>query len=129
MVYGNGILHHLVARLPMVLTSLRRVTNPGGILAFIEPNFFNPYCAFIFGTRIGRRWARLEPDEMAFTPRELNRALSDAGWRDITIKTRDFLVPGVPKGFIRPIQLVEPALEATVLTRWLAQSHFVTAHA
>src|SRR5229473_1331779 len=57
MVCGNGILHHLVVRLPMVLRALHALTNPGGGLAFIEPNFLNPYCAFIFGTQVGRRLA------------------------------------------------------------------------
>ena len=60
LVCGNGILHHLVVRLPEVLALLHRLTTSGGGLAFIEPNLLNPYCAFIFGTRLGRRWARLE---------------------------------------------------------------------
>jgi len=54
MVFGNGILHHLVLRLNDVLRVLHSLTNPGGGLAFIEPNILNPYCAFIFGTRVGR---------------------------------------------------------------------------
>ena len=51
LVCGNGILHHLVVHLPRVLTALRQLTNPGGGMAFIEPNFLNPYCAFAFGKR------------------------------------------------------------------------------
>jgi SAM-dependent methyltransferase len=129
LVCGNGILHHLVTRLPDVLTSLHRQTNPGGRLAFIEPNFLNPYCAFIFGTRLGRRLARLEPDEMAFTRGELHRALPAAGWRNTSVTSRDFLVPGLPVGLIKPILAIEPALEATALTHWLAQSHFIEAQA
>jgi hypothetical protein len=70
MVCGNGILHHLILRLPDVLRALYSVTRSNGGLAFIEPNFLNPYCALIFGTKFGRRWAKLEPDEMAFTPCE-----------------------------------------------------------
>jgi SAM-dependent methyltransferase len=127
MVCGNGILHHLVRRLPDVLQRLKSITNAGGGLAFIEPNFLNPYCAFIFGTKMGRRLARLEPDEMAFTRGELHSALSEAGWRDLRVATRDFLLPGLPKMLIPPILAVEPALEATPLTRWLAQSHFIAA--
>lgn len=128
-VFGNGILHHLVRELPQVLQALHRVTNAGGRLAFIEPNFLNPYCAFIFGTKVGRRWAKLEPDEMAFTPGALREALPAAGWQDVCVQTRDFLVPGLPSLLIKPIQALEPALEATPLTRWLAQSHFITARA
>lgn len=127
MVFGNGILHHLVKQLDAMLRALRVACTPGGGLAFIEPNFLNPYCAFIFGTTIGRRWARLEPDEMAFTPGELRRALSLAGWGEVSVVTRDFLLPGLPEGLIKPTLAVEPALEATALTRWLAQSHFISA--
>ncbi|WNJ90030.1 class I SAM-dependent methyltransferase [Bosea sp. 685] len=129
MVCGNGILHHLVQRLPDVLSALHDLTNPGGGLAFVEPNFLNPYCAFIFGTKIGRRFARLEPDEMAFTPGELRRALPAAGWRNVDVATRDFLLPGLPEVLVKPSLAIEPALEATAATRWLAQSHFMTARA
>lgn len=129
MVCGNGILHHLVKCLPEVLGALHRLTEPGGGLAFIEPNFLNPYCAFTFGTRLGRRLGKLEPDEMAFTPGELRRALPAAGWREVEVATRDFLLPGLPEAVVKPILAVEPALEATALTRWLAQSHFITARA
>lgn len=129
LVFGNGILHHLVLRLDAVLHALHSLTNAGGGLAFIEPNFLNPYCAFIFGTRVGRRFARLEPDEMAFTPGRLRAALPPAGWRDVRVTTRDFLLPGLPEAVARPVLAVEPALEATALTRWLAQSHFISARA
>ena len=129
LVFGSGILHHLVTRLDEVLAALRGISNPGGSLAFIEPNFLNPYCAFIFGTRVGRRWARLEPDEMAFTPGELRRALPRAGWNAVCVRTRDFLLPGLPEVASKPILAIEPALEALALTRWLAQSHFITARA
>lgn len=126
-VFGNGILHHLVRELPQVLDALRRATNPGGRIAFIEPNLANPFCAFIFGTKIGRRWAKLEPDEMAFKPGQLGTAFTTADWQDVQVQTRDFLVPGLPSPMIKPILALEPALEATAVTRWLAQSHFVTA--
>ena len=129
LVFGNGILHHLVLRLNDVLRALHSLATPAGGLAFIEPNFLNPYCAFIFGTSVGRRFAKLEPDEMAFTPGELRRALPRAGWEDVTVTTRDFLLPGLPMGLARPVLAIEPALEATALTRWLAQSHFVSARA
>ena len=129
LVYGNGILHHLVLRLDDVLRALHSLTNPAGGLAFIEPNFLNPYCALIFGTRVGRRFAKLEPDEMAFTPGQLRRALRLAGWRDVAVTTRDFLLPGLPEAIARPILAIEPALEATAATRWLAQSHFISARA
>jgi SAM-dependent methyltransferase len=129
MICGNGILHHLVKRLPQVLETMRQMTNPGGGMAFIEPNFLNPYCAFAFGTKMGRRFARLEPDEMAFKPGELRLALSDAGWQDVVVKMRDFLVPGLPLAMVGPTLAIEPLLEGSSLTSWLAQSHFMTARA
>jgi SAM-dependent methyltransferase len=129
MVCGNGILHHLILRLPDVLRALHGVTRSNGGLAFIEPNILNPYCALIFGTKIGRRWAKLEPDEMAFTPGELRSVLPAAGWRAVEVITRDFLLPGLPEVFVKPSIAIEPVLEATAATRWLAQSHFITAQA
>ena len=129
MVCGNGILHHLVVELPRVLRALRKLTNPGGGMAFIEPNFLNPYCAFAFGTRLGRRFARLEPDEMAFKPRELREALTEAGWQDVVVDMRDFLVPGLPLPLVKPTLAIEPLLEGSAVTSWLAQSHFMTARA
>jgi SAM-dependent methyltransferase len=129
MVCGNGILHHLILRLPDVLRALHGVTSSKGGLAFIEPNFLNPYCALIFGTKFGRRWAKLEPDEMAFTQGELRSVLPTAGWRAVEVITRDFLLPGLPELFVKPSIAIEPVLEATAATRWLAQSHFITARA
>lgn len=128
-IFGNGILHHLVVQLPAVLTALRQLASVRGGLAFIEPNLMNPYCAFIFGTKIGRRWASLEPDEMAFHGGDLRRVVADAGWRAVEVKTRDFLVPGLPMALVKPVTSIEPILEATAGTSWLAQSHFLTARA
>jgi SAM-dependent methyltransferase len=128
-VFGNGILHHLVVQLDQILKILREITTQSGGMAFIEPNFMNPYCAFIFGTKAGRKWALLEPDEMAFRASKLRSVISKSGWHNVQLQTRDFLVPGLPVQLIRPIIAVEPFLESTALTRWLAQSHFVTADA
>lgn len=128
-VFGNGILHHLVKQLPEVLVRLRALVGPGGTLAFIEPNLLNPFCAFIFGTPPGRRWARLDPDEMAFSAGHIRRLLAEAGWHDISVSTRDFLIPGLPASWSGPIKRVEPTLEATRLTSWLAQSNFIVARA
>ena len=127
LIFGNGILHHLVQQLNGVLTTLHRMTTPSGGAAFIEPNFINPFCAFIFGTQVGRRWAKLEPDEMAFTPGELRRAFQESGWRDVSVKTRDFLLPGLPDVVSKPVLAIEPALEYFQATSCIAQSHFVTA--
>lgn len=128
-IFGNGILHHLVIRLRETLRLLREITAEGGGIAFIEPNFMNPYCAFIFGTKIGRKWALLEPEEMAFCAGQLRDIVSETGWRNVEVQTRDFLLPGLPEPLIKPVLAVEPFFEATILTKWLAQSHFVSAEA
>jgi SAM-dependent methyltransferase len=128
-IFGNGILHHLVLQLEGTLSTLRGITTKNGGTAFIEPNFLNPYCAFIFGTKLGRKYALLEPDEMAFRAGELRAVFLKSGWKNVDLATRDFLLPGLPIGLIKPILAVEPYIEATALTSWLAQSHFVTADA
>ncbi len=127
LIFGNGILHHLVQQLGGVLSTLHRMTTSAGGAAFIEPNFNNPFCAFIFGTQVGRRWARLEPDEMAFTPSELREAFKGAGWNSVSVKTRDFLLPGLPNIISKPLLAIEPALEYFTATSCIAQSHFLTA--
>jgi SAM-dependent methyltransferase len=126
-VIGNGILHHLRPQLVETLSRLRRLAAPGGGIAFIEPNLLHPACRFLFGTSIGRRVGKLEPDEMAFRAGELTDAVSAAGWRDINVKTADLLLPGVPKMFTKPILALESVVEGTASTRIFGQSHFLTA--
>jgi len=62
----------------------------------------------------GQRWAamaRLEPGE--WLPRcALRKMVDAAGWRDVNVETRDFLLPGVPQAFVKPTIAIEPALEA-----------------
>lgn len=64
---------------------------------------------------------------MVFMRGELRRALGKVGWRSISVLTKDFVVRGLPRSFVKPIVAVEPALEATALTGWLGQSHFISA--
>ena len=42
----------------------------------------------------------------------------------MTVTTKDFLLPGLPKAAARPILAIEPALEATAATRWLGAVSF-----
>ncbi len=127
LVYGNGILHHLTPILAKFLKRLHGLLEKDGAIAFIEPNLLNPICLVLFGTPIGRRLAHLEPNEMAFTRGKLCRLLAGAGWRDIDVRSRDFLLPGLPIAMVRPIVAIEPLFEATPATWWLAQSHFIRA--
>jgi hypothetical protein len=64
---------------------------------------------------------------MAFTRGQLVRHFASAAWHHIDVHSRDFLLPELPQILVRPIVAIEPLLEATAATWWLAQSHFVTA--
>ena len=44
--------------------------------------------------------ARLEPEEMAFTPRFIQRKLTTAGFCQVRAITRDFLLPNTPARLI-----------------------------
>lgn len=127
MVMGNGILHHLRPDLIKVLARLRSLSTPNGGLAFIEPNLAHPACLFLFGTSIGRRVGKLEPDEMAFYSAELGDAMRDAGWASVEVKTTDLLLPGLPTFLTPPLLGLERFVEGRSAAKLLGQSHFVTA--
>lgn len=124
---GNGILHHLYHHLDSVLPALHRWLQPGGRLVFWEPNLWNPYVWTIFTFAPIRRLAKLEPDEMAFTPGFIRRKLEHAGFTDIKIATRDFLLPNTPDMLIRPVVAVGDQLDRIPFVNRMAQSLFLVA--
>lgn len=124
---GNGILHHLYHHLDEVLPALRRWLKPGGRLIFWEPNLWNPYVFLIFSLPALRRAARLEPDEMAFTPGFIRRRLQRAGYGNIRVVTRDFLLPTTPAALIRPAVTISDTLDRLPLINRAAQSLFLIA--
>lgn len=126
-VMGNGILHHLRPKLVDVLARLRSLARPGAGLAFIEPNLLHPACWFLFGTALGRKIGKLEPDEMAFWAGELCEAVSAAGWSSVEVKTGDLLLPGLPTFLTPPILSLEHWTKDSIAARFLGQSHFLTA--
>lgn len=126
-IVGNGILHHLYHQLDSFLPALARWLVPGGRLIFWEPNLCNPYVYLIFSVAIFRRLARLEPDEMAFTPAYIRRKLTAAGFHEVQADTRDFLLPNTPAWLIRPVIALGRVLERIPLVRSLAQSVFLRA--
>ena len=70
-----GALHH--TELGRLLPGLARVTKSNGSLVFLEPNRLNPL------SEIGRRLFPMTthtPGERPYTPNQLRRAFSDAGW-------------------------------------------------
>ncbi|MBI5544750.1 MAG: methyltransferase [Deltaproteobacteria bacterium] len=126
-VVGNGILHHLYYRIGPALRTMRSMLAPGGQLVFWEPNLFNPYVFAIFTLKPLRRLTRLEPDEMAFPPAWIERELLAAGFRDVHVAFRDFLLPNVPMGLVPAVTRVGDVLERAPVVRRLAQSLFITA--
>lgn len=126
-VVGNGILHHMYYHLNDVLAHIRGLLLPGGKIAFMEPNLFNPYIAAIFQIPVLRRWAKLEPSEMAFSRHFIVSALTRAGFHDIQVEYRDFLVPGTPQACIAPLVAVGNLLEQMPGINMLAQSLLIVA--
>jgi|CXWL01.1.fsa_nt_gi SAM-dependent methyltransferase len=124
---GNGILHHLYHHLDTVLPALHRWLRPGGRLVFWEPNLWNPYIWAIFSFDPLRKRAKLEPDEMAFTPRFIRAKLASAGFTNIKVATRDFLLPNTPDFLIRPVVALGDQLDRIPLVNRLAQSLFFSA--
>jgi SAM-dependent methyltransferase len=126
-ILGNGILHHLYRQLDDVFVNLSRLLNAGGRVVFFEPNIYNPYIYLIFTYPWLRRRAHLEPDEMAFSRRFVTTKLHEAGYRNIHVEFRDFLLPGIPSFLIRPSILIGALLERIPLVNYMAQSIFISA--
>jgi 2-polyprenyl-3-methyl-5-hydroxy-6-metoxy-1,4-benzoquinol methylase len=126
-VFGNGILHHLYYHLDEDLPRLREVLKDGGRFIFMEPNLFNPYVYLIFSYPRLRKLARLEPDEMAFTPKFITEKLTRVGFHDVQVEFRDFLLPGIPDWLIGPSVALGTALERVPWLQKLSQSIYITA--
>lgn len=125
-IIGNGILHHLYHTLDDVFITFRKILNPGGKIIFMEPNLYNPYVAAIFKNKFLRKKASLEPDEMAFSKKFIDARLQKAGFTNIHIEYKDFLLPGIPKFLIAPSIAVGNLLEKTP-ARLISQSILISA--
>src|SRR6266478_1306475 len=116
-IVGNGILHHLYSQLDHLLPTLARWLVSGGRIIFWEPNLRNPYILLIFKVAILRRMARLEPDEMAFTPQFIRRKLKAAGFSHVRAVPRDFLLPNTPGPLISTMIKIGDLLERVPVLR------------
>ncbi|HEV8287174.1 MAG TPA: methyltransferase domain-containing protein [Chitinophagaceae bacterium] len=125
-IIGNGILHHLYYNLNEVLVTLKKLLNSQGKIIFMEPNIYNPYVAAIFKNKRLRKWARLEPDEMAFSKKFIYGKLKEAGFRNIKGEYKDFLLPGIPSWLIKPSIIIGDFLEKTPL-KFISQSILIKA--
>ena len=126
-VVGNGILHHLYFDLGESLRAIRQLLVGNGRVMFLEPNLHNPYVFSIFKQTGLRRLARLEPDEMAFSRHFAINLFHDAGFSDVSVEYRDFLLPGIAPWLIGPSVSFGRLAEATPGLKHLAQSIFISA--
>ncbi len=126
-IIGNGILHHLYHHLDDVFVNMKALLKPKGKIIFLEPNIQNPYVYLIFSYAALRKATHLEPDEMAFSKSFISEKLSKAGYNNIKVEYKDFLLPGVPDFLITPSVLIGDVLEKIPLVKNVAQSIFISA--
>jgi SAM-dependent methyltransferase len=126
-IVGNGILHHLYLRLDEALTRMLTLLKQEGKILFFEPNIANPCAYLIFRCGQLRKWARLEPDEMAFSKGFISGKLSRIGYKDVRVEYKDFLLPGIPGWLISPSIVLGNTLERLPLLRATSQSIFISA--
>ena len=126
-IIGNGILHHLYHHLDEAFTNMRNLLNGNGKIIFLEPNIYNPYVYLIFSYPALRKMARLEPDEMAFSKRFVSEKLKKAGYGNIQVDYKDFLLPGIPDFLISPSVALGNVFEKIPLVKNVSQSIFISA--
>src|ERR1019366_7506373 len=126
-IIGNGILHHLYYHLDEAFVNMLHLLKENGKIIFLEPNIYNPYVYFIFSYDYLRKKTHLEPDEMAFSKSGVTEKLIRAGYRDIKVEYKDFLLPGIPEALIQPSVVVGDFLEKIPLLKNASQSIFISA--
>jgi len=126
-VVGNGILHHVYYKIDDALGKISRLLKDGGAIVFLEPNIINPYCFFIFKFPFFRKLANLEPAEMAFTRRFVIGALRNAGFVNVKIEFKDFLLPITPEPLISLFITLSGIFEKIPIINKLAQSIYIYA--
>ena len=127
-VVGNGILHHLYYHLDKTLINMKKLLKPNGKMIFWEPNLYNPYCWLIFNTtKSMRKWANLEPNEMALRKGKIEKQIECAGFSNISVEYKDFLLPNMPSWLIKPVIAIGNGFEKIPFLRWLSQSLFISA--
>ena len=126
-IIGNGILHHLYHNLDTAFENMLDLLNDNGKIVFMEPNLFNPYVYLIFSYGWIRELVKLEPDEMAFSPKFITKKLERAGYKDIKVTFRDFVLPGLPQAVVKPVIAISDVLEKVPVIRCVSQSIFITA--
>lgn len=126
-IIGNGILHHLYHHLDEAFVNMRNLLKDKGKIIFLEPNIYNPYVYLIFSYAPLRKATHLEPDEMAFSKRLVSEKLAKAGYSNIKVEYKDFLLPGIPDFLISPSVVVGDVLEKIPVVKNVSQSIFISA--
>jgi 2-polyprenyl-3-methyl-5-hydroxy-6-metoxy-1,4-benzoquinol methylase len=125
-IIGNGILHHLYDTLDETLVTLKDLLRPEGKIIFMEPNIYNPYVSSIFKNEALRKWAKLEPGEMAFSSNFIQKKLAMAKFCNIKVLYKDFLLPGTPRLLVAPFITIGNTLEKTPV-KFISQSILICA--
>ncbi len=112
-VIGCSVLHHL--DISMAFASILRVLKPGGVLRFSEPNLLNPQIFLQKTIPTLKKWAGDSPDEYAFTPKDIQRKLEQAGFTAIRVRPFEFLHPHTPPKWIQSVIRCESFLEKSFL--------------
>ncbi|MDB5283777.1 MAG: Methyltransferase type 12 [Bacteroidota bacterium] len=126
-IIGNGILHHLYYHLDEAFVNMLHLLKPEGKIIFLEPNIYNPYVYLIFSYDYLRKKTHLEPDEMAFSKSWVSAKLLKAGYKDIKVEYKDFLLPGIPDALITPSVVIGDVLEKIPVLKNVSQSIFISA--
>lgn len=126
-IVGNGILHHLYHHIDGAFTNMLRILKDNGKIIFIEPNIYNPFVHLIFSYPYWRKKAHLDPDEMAFSKSFVTKKLIKAGYKDVKVEYKDFLLPGIPDFLIQPSIVIGDILEKIPLIKNISQSIFISA--
>ena len=121
-VVGSSVLHHLEIR--PAFATIHRLLEPGGIMAFAEPNMLNPQ---VFAERTFlRQWLTyVSPDETAFVRWSLQRLLWQMGFDEIRIFPFDWLHPLTPEALMRLVTSMGRLLERIPGLKEFAGSLFI----
>lgn len=126
-IIGNGILHHLYYNLDEAFKNIHFLLKENGKIIFLEPNLKNPYCYIIFSYPYIRKLTHLEPDEMAFTRRFIEKKLNVAEFRNTRVAYKDFLLPIIPAILIKPVIFIGDIAERIYGLNRMTQSLLIVA--